>query len=191
VNSNQPPLAVRRLPGNPIIRPRMDVRMGDNINGPSLIQVAEWIKNPLGLYYLYFGHHDGDYIRLGYADDFAGPWHIHSPGALSLGESHFRGHIASPDVHVNTEIRQVRMYFHGAATPSGKGGQQSTRFALSEDGLNFTTRSELLENPYFRAFRWRGDHYAIGMPGVFYRSPDGLSGYERAPCFHRICGIVR
>src|SRR5207253_325786 len=54
---------VTRFTTNPIIRPGLDDRMGDNINGPSLIRVPDWIEKPLGRYYLYFAHHDGDYIR--------------------------------------------------------------------------------------------------------------------------------
>src|SRR5687767_15557512 len=89
---------IRRFPENPIIRPNMDARMGDNINGPSLIRVPDWVERPLGRYYLYFGHHDGRYIRLAYADDLHGPWQTHKPGVLPLAASHFAGHIASPDV---------------------------------------------------------------------------------------------
>lgn len=77
-------MKVDRFVSNPIIRPDMDGRMGDNINGPSLIQVPDWIADPLGHYYLYFAHHNGDYIRLAYADDLAGPWTMHEPGVLPL-----------------------------------------------------------------------------------------------------------
>ena len=42
---------VELLPGNPIIRPEMlPGRDGENINGPSLIRVPAWVKNPLGRY---------------------------------------------------------------------------------------------------------------------------------------------
>ena len=81
------PYLVRRLPGNPIIRGHMDDRMGRNVQGPSLIRVPDWIPNPLGRYYLYFADHKGDYIRLAYADALDGPWHMHRPGALQLGDS--------------------------------------------------------------------------------------------------------
>ncbi len=43
-------MKVHRLPGNPIIRPDMDARMGGNINGPSLIRAPDWLENPLGRY---------------------------------------------------------------------------------------------------------------------------------------------
>ena len=181
VISKHPALAVRRLPGNPIIRPHMDSEMGDNINGPSLIRVPDWIENPLGRYYLYFGHHKGGYIRLAFADDISGPWQTHAPGVLSLEDSYFANHIASPDVHVDAENRQIRMYFHGVDLTAGDSRRQQSRVALSENGLDFAVRPELLGNPYFRVFQWRGEHYAIGMPGVFYRSSDGLSGFEQGP----------
>ena len=176
---------VERLRNNPIIRPNMDYRMGDNINGPSLIQVPDWVRDRLGKYYLYFGHHNGRYIRLAYADELEGPWRIHSEGVLSLEDSHFEGHIASPDVHVDHKIGHIRMYFHGSNTvtggETGKGGAQFTRVSISRDGLNFNADSELLANPYLRAFQWNGNHYAIAMPGVFYRSENGMSNFEDGP----------
>ena len=88
---------VRRFANNPIIVPDMDERMAAeterygyaNINGPSLLRVPEWVENPLGKYYLYFAHHKGEYIRLAYADDLAGPWKTYEPGALNIADSHF------------------------------------------------------------------------------------------------------
>src|SRR3954466_8797447 len=105
-------MKVSRFPENPIIRPNMDSRMGDNINGPSLIKVPDWIERPLGRYYLYFAHHDGRYIRLAFADALEGPWRTHEDGVLPLADSFFLGHVASPDVHVDDQSRRIRMYFH-------------------------------------------------------------------------------
>ena len=173
--------SVIRLPHNPMIRPNMDDRMGDNINGPSLIKVPDWVERPLGKYYLYFGHHDGRYIRLAYADDAGGPWQMYSPGTLDINDSYFKGHIASPDVHVDQVTQEIRMYFHGSDTTTGQGGEQSTRLAISSDGINFRANSEILGNPYWRVFEWGDFHYALGMPGVFYRSIDGKSGFEEGP----------
>jgi hypothetical protein len=84
-------MKVARFPENPINRPDMSRRLGENVNGPSLIRVPDWIESPLGRYYLYFGHHLGDHIRLAYADDLHGPWRIYEPGVLSLAESGFTG----------------------------------------------------------------------------------------------------
>ena len=181
-------MQVRRFPENPIIRPNMEARMGDNVNGPSLIRVPDWIERPLGRYYLYFAHHDGRYIRLAYADDLHGPWQIHEPGVLPLADSHFAGHIASPDVHVDDGYRQVRLYYHGSESASGTGGArkgqgspQFSRVAVSRDGLRFEAGREILGRPYMRAFQWDGWWYALAMPGVMYRSRDSLHGFTEGP----------
>lgn len=175
-------MRVERFAANPIVRPDMDARMGDNVNGPSLIRVPDWVRNPLGRYYLYFAHHDGHYIRLACADRLEGPWRTHEPGVLSLEESGFAGHVASPDVHVDHDQRRIRMYFHGSEVPSGvPGADQYTRVALSSDGLHFEASVERLGRPYFRVFAWGGYTYALGMPGVFYRSRDGLTAFEQGP----------
>lgn len=171
-----------RLKTNPLIRPNMDGRMGDNINGPSLIKVPDWIERPLGRYYLYFAHHDGRYIRLAFADAIEGPWTMHEDGVLPLKESFFAGHVASPDVHVDDRARRIRMYFHGADQPSGvAGAPQASRVALSNDGLRFAAEQPLLGRPYFRVFEWQGSTYALAMPGVIYRSADGLRDFAQGP----------
>ena len=170
-----------RLADQAIIHPHMDDRMGANINGPSLIRVPDWVPQPLGRYYLYFAHHDGHYIRLAYSDHLLGPWQMYSPGVLPLREALFAGHVASPDVHVDHAQRQIRLYYHGSETPSGGGGVQTTRVALSTDGLHFTARAAHLGRPYFRVFPWHGYHYVLAMPGGFYHSRDGLSAFEEGP----------
>lgn len=169
----------RRLPENPIIRLDMDARLDGNINGPSLIRVPDWVPNPLGRYYLYFAHHQGTFIRLAYADEVAGPWRVHTPGVLDLADSFFPQHIASPDVHVDHERREIRMYYHGCCLPAPP--HQFTRVALSPDGLHFTAREEILGVSYWRGFTWHGWHYGLAMPGIFSRSRDPLSGYEQGP----------
>jgi hypothetical protein len=185
-------MRVRRFPENPIIRPDMSPRLGENVNGPSLIRVPDWIVDPLGRYYLYFGHHLGDHIRLAYADDLHGPWHIYEPGVLSLSESGFTGKIASPDVHINDEYRQLRLYFHGrdnldrptlqqGLVDLYRNGPLYSRVAVSTDGLDFQARSHNLGRPYMRLFRWGAWYYALAMPGVMYRSRDGLTGFEDGP----------
>lgn len=174
-------MRAQRLPHNPILRhtPQVDARVGSNINGPSLIRVPDWLPNPLGRYYLYFAHHTGPCIRLAYADSLEGPWQIHAAGTLRLEDAHFIDHIASPDVHADVERRELRMYYHGLLVPEGH--QQGTRVALSCDGLSFTARKELLGAPYMRVFRWGGMYYALAMPGIFFRSADGLTAFERGP----------
>ena len=185
---------VERLKNNPIITPHMDDRMGENINGPSLIETPEWLPNRLGKFYLYFGHHDGRYIRLAYSDVLEGPWQIYSPGTLQLEESHFSGHIASPDVHVDDDRKQIRMYFHGSDTRSGHGGEQFTRAAFSDDGLKFQALPEELGNPYMRVVEHKGASYGVAMPNTLYRSVDGITDFEKGldlgPADSRHCALM-
>ena len=82
---------VHRLLDRPIIEPQTDPSIGENIQGPSLIRVPDWIEQPLGRYYLYFADHKGVYIRLAYVDDLAGPWRVYAPGTLQLADSCFPG----------------------------------------------------------------------------------------------------
>jgi hypothetical protein len=168
----------RRLPGNPIIRPAMLAGAdGRNINGPSLIRVPDWVESPLGRYYLYFAHHQGQYIRLAYADRLEGPWTIYKPGVLHLTNvPACRGHIASPDAIVDHERKQIRLYFHGPARAVS--GQKSF-VALSKDGLHFTPRDDVLGIFYFRVFRHGDWWYALAKGGVLHRSRDGLTPFER------------
>jgi hypothetical protein len=169
-------MQILRFADNPIIRPDMDSMMGDNINGPSLIRVPDWLPSALGRYYLYFACHVGTYIRLAYSDRLEGPWKTYEPGTLQLEETPCRTHIASPDVHVDEARREIRMYYHGT-TLAG----QKTFVAVSGDGIRFRSSHEVLGDSYFRVFDWRGWHYALVMPGTFLRSRDGLSGFETGP----------
>lgn len=171
-------MIAERLGSGPIIGPHMDRRMGTNINGPSLIRVPPWVKDRLGAYYLYFSAHDGSYIRLACADALAGPWRMHEPGVLELADSYFEDHIASPDVIVDAERRQIRLYYHGVADASG---EQKTRVALSSDGLSFQARPDILLDWYARIFRRDGVWHALTMPGRFWRSSDGLAPFTPGP----------
>ncbi len=193
-------MQAHRLGDGPIIRPDLDARMGANINGPSLVRAPDWLTDAPGRYLLYFADHHGTYIRLAYADAPAGPWEMYEPGTLQLEQTPFphtpgefhtddprvaagveRGwvypHIASPDVHVDEERREIRMYFHGALPD----GRQRTRVARSRDGLHFESGEELLANSYLRMLRREEDWIGMAMPGILCRSEDGLGGFEHGP----------
>ncbi|MDR1673020.1 MAG: hypothetical protein LBS09_06130 [Bacteroidales bacterium] len=164
-----------RFERNPIITPSLLPGIdGENINGPSLVKVPDWVTGALGKYYLYFAHHQGAYIRLAYANDLKGPWKIYTPGSLNFGECSCIKHIASPDVHINSEDRQIVMYFH---CPTGEKGQRTFR-AVSTDGIHFLPDTVALGAPYFRVFRWNGVTYALARKGILYRSLDGSRTFE-------------
>ncbi|HSI56754.1 MAG TPA: hypothetical protein VLA16_04305 [Ideonella sp.] len=199
-----------RCSRHPLIERASDPSLGNNINGPSLIRVPDWLPHPLGRYYLYFAHHQGRHIRLAFADELGGPWRVHAPGVLPVERSTCFDHVASPDVHVDHARRQIRLYFHGVAFSPGTPtdgherlfgdasrwiGNQRTKVALSADGLHFTPRPQPLGASYFRAFQWQGLHHALAMPGIFYRSADGLGGFETGPLLFdasfRHCAVHR
>ena len=138
-----------------LITPESHPSAGSNINGPSLLRVPDWVREPLGRYYLYFADHKGSSIRLAVADEITGPYTMHPPGALQLADSrfptetpqgieprseiqraaieaegydaHFTPHIASPDVVVDHDRRMIWMAYHGLCHD----GSQLTRMASS------------------------------------------------------------
>ena len=77
-------VSVRRALGNPLITPASSEAIGTNINGPSVMRVPSWVERSLGRYYMYFAHHQGDHIRLAYADALEGPWQVYESGVLHL-----------------------------------------------------------------------------------------------------------
>lgn len=179
-----------RLLDSPIIHarlPGLEEARGDNINGPSLIRVPEWVEGSLGAYYLYFAHHGGHYIRMAYADALVGPWTVlPDPGVLHMDNGPGIKHIASPDVHIDDEAHQLRMYFHQPV--EGRG--QRSFVATSTDGLQWDVRDDDLGLFYFRVFRHPTDgaYYAYSkdtvVGGQWARSKDGLSalrGWSRDP----------
>ena len=186
----------------PIISVDDHPELEGNVNGPSLIAAPEWLPDPPARYLLYFSHHEGRSIRLAASDDLAGPWQMITPAPLELERSLFaseppaesqlhqeardyiaRGadgnypHIASPDVWIDHQTEQIRLYYHGRL----EDGRQRSRVALSRDGLNFAARMEIIGSPYLRIFYHADWFYAIAMPGQLYRSRDGLGEFEKGP----------
>lgn len=196
-------ITFNRFKNNPIIHEGLLPKLeGDNINGPTLIKVPDWVKNKLGKYYLYFAHHKGKYIRLAYSDDLNGPWKIYQPGTLKVedcicrngpvgkGESvrHFGAevaddnvqHVASPDVLIDDAKQEIALYFHCPLEHEGKKGQYTLR-AVSSDGLVFKSDDIVLGEAYFRVFKWKDYYYALGRSSTLYRSKDGKTAFEKGP----------
>jgi len=168
-------LRPRRL--GPMLRADQINCLGEpNINGPALIRAPSWARPKLGTYYLYFSQHRGRAIWLAVSDVLTGPWRIHPKPVLTLANTHYRDHIASPDVIADPGTGQVRMYFHG-----GNGTElfeQTESVAISDDGLTFRVSRLDIGIPYWRVFGHAGHWYALVMPGTIVRSDDGVSGFE-------------
>ena len=202
---------VERLLDRPIVTPDLHPSIGENIQGPSLIRVPDWVPSPLGAYYLYFADHKGTYIRLAYADVLTGPWRIHPPGSLRIADSRF---LTEPPEVSPEELERLRARRGGGAeishdlltevtTPHiaspdvhvdeenrrivmyfhGLDGvsQQLSRVATSADGIHFEAHQEVLGRTYMRIFAHDGYTYSMAMPGQLYRSRDALGGFEAGP----------
>ena len=196
-------MLISRFSRNPIITARLFeeagvAEEGHNINGPSLVRVPAWVAAPLGRYYLYFGHHGGQSIRLAYADDVRGPYRLFQPrqGVLRLNKNRrialardieICHHIASPDVHLDEENRRFVLYFHGPTRVNGVSIDQKSFAATSPDGLDFNGQIEpnVLGRSYFRVWQWCGRRYAFGNRGTLYRAPieptDAENAWEECP----------
>jgi hypothetical protein len=176
-------LDIERLPSNPIIGIGVvdDPKSGKpNVNGPSLIKVPSWMPNRLGNYYLYFAHHRGSYIRMAYADNVEGPYKLHDAGTLHL--AHAIGcfdHIASPDVHVDEDKMQIKMFFHGVDRGTKK---QLSYLSVSTDGVSFVACKHPVADFYLRVVKWNDCWLGMSKGGVMYLSKDGISDFQRLPC---------
>ena len=189
------PVTARRLAQNPLVTINSSPSLGDNVNGPSIIRVPEWVDQPLGRYYMYFAHHMGAYIRLAYADRIEGPWRIHEPGVLPVASTafyrpqpdppenleNFYTHVASPEVYVDHTNRRLVMWFHGWFTDGQRwpaaeraarawaqknGYGQYTQVAESRDGLVFAVRPTITRTSYLRVFPGAGAAQGCLVPGA-------------------------
>lgn len=200
----------RRFPQNPLITLASSPSLGDNINGPSIVRVPDWIERPLGRYYMYFAHHMGAFIRLAYADRIEGPWRIHEPGVVPVAGTafyrpqpdppenleNFYTHVASPEVYADHTNRRLVMWFHGWFTegqrwPIGEpaarawaqknGYGQYTQAAESRDGLAFEVRPQITRTSYLRVFPHDGRLYGMARLGLLLRAPDASAAFETGP----------
>lgn len=200
-------LNATRFVENPLVSVRSDASLGDNVNGPSVIRVPAWVKNPLGRYYMYFAHHSGTHIRLAYADSLHGPWKIHVPGVLDVSATALYRpqpdppfdiygvytHVASPEVLVDEANQRIIMWVHGQFSDGKRwpddpveaqawlrrnGYSQVTQVMVSADGLNFKAQPVISPQPYLRVFQHGGGYYGIVRLGQLVRSTDPLQPFE-------------
>jgi len=179
---------------------------GENMNGPSLIRIPDWIlpedrADPSAVYYLYFAHHDGSYIRMAWAADVEGPWTFYQIGSLvplgdrgvldnglddldlGLGVVIEENHLASPDVLVDDEARQIIMYFHSGSSTffnDNEINSQNSWVSTSDNGLEFldNIRPVRLGPSYFKVFSHGGQLYAVDNSGTPKRAPDPDNPWE-------------
>ena len=209
---------VIRLNGSqPIISQQMFIDLGvadegDNINGPSLIRVPDWIArhnraDPDANYYLYFGNHTGDYIRMAWASDVLGPWTLHNSGSnvaigdrgvldnggvdlnIGMGIIIEENHLASPDVHVDHVNERIIMYFHAGSSTFFNGNEMNGQFtwvSTSPYGLEFIDNIEpvRMSTSYFRQFAHGGELYAFNNSAYPRRALDPLNPWQPTPNYY-------
>jgi len=198
-----------RLTQNPMITVQSSPSLSDNVNGPSIVRVPAWVKQPMGRYYAYFAHHKGRFIRLAYADAITGPWKVYEPGVLRVEDTafmrpgpdppsdpEFYTHVASPEIFVDDKRKQIVMWFHGwwtawrpwpatsadaRAWARQNGYGQFTQSAVSSDGAHFAVQPAITKTSYLRSFQLDGWFYAMARLGVLLRSKDPLASFEMGP----------
>ena len=154
---------------------------GNNINGPSFIKVPEFVCNPLGKYYMYFGHHNGKYIRMAYSEEnIMGPYILFNEGkgVLSLENTPGHGHISSPDVVIDEKNKNFILYYHCPYKNKNGKSPQTTFIAHSKDGLHFESTNIKISFPYFRHFEYKNEIYGIAMNNfvgsILYKHNNGV-----------------
>lgn len=198
--------AIRLNNGNPIITPSMFTNSsdGENINGPSLIRVPDWIPtnqraHSTAQYYLYFAHHSGDYIRMAWAANIEGPYTLYDDystpgnrGVLDNNEADIvlstsnpnlyieENHLASPDVIVDNVNQRIIMYFHSGSSYFVNGAEQNdqvTWVSTSPYGLEFYNgiKPVQLGSSYFRVFEYDGDLFALDNGAKTNKALDGTN----------------
>ena len=181
-----PAFSVRRCAANPVIVPHMDARMGANVQGPSLIRVPDWVKNPLGRYYLYFADHKGSYIRLAVADAVEGPWRMHEPGALQLAESLFPVTPIVPPADAREILSEAHL--PGVAPPGTPGipdamADATTPHIASPDvHVDHEKRRIVMYYHGLAAFRTQRTRVALSSDGLRFAARDELLG----PSYFRV-----
>lgn len=129
----------------------------DDVIFPSVIHARKLFGKPLGTYYMYYAPHNAPGgICLAYADSLEGPWNEYgrNPVISRDWEPHYRvSHVSSPHALWMGEEKKLFLWFHGE--------NSTTRYASSEDGVQFTyegvavsTRQfeEITECSYARVF---------------------------------------
>lgn len=131
----------------------------DNTAFPSVIKVPDWVDvsdrpDPAANYYLYYGNHSGQAIKMKWASAIDGIWADYdftggtgpnpSQGVFDVGAltndptRDDYDHISAPDIVIDDANQQFIMYFHGERLAGDGVPKVHERFvATSGTGLNF------------------------------------------------------
>ena len=131
----------------------------DDTAFPTVVKIPDWIAaadraDPSANYYMYYGNHGGDYIKMKWAASINGSWTEYSftggtgpfpsRGVFDVGSANNDptrddyDHISAPDVIIDDVNQRFVMYFHGERPSSSPASRVHERFVTtSGTGLNF------------------------------------------------------
>lgn len=128
------PLPVFEFSGIITDKETLDYNPTNEFIFPSIFHAGKHFKNPLGEWYLYYAPHDAPGgIAMMYSDSPEGPWTEYEANPLIANQwlPHYDtvSHVSTAETFWHPEEKQLFLYFHGE--------NSTTRFATSEDGINF------------------------------------------------------
>jgi len=101
---------------------------------PSVITAQDYFRDRLGKYYMYYAPHNSPGgICLAHASSLHGPWieHTENPIITNQWLPHYDvEHVSSPHAVPIPEESRLFLYYHG--------DNETTHYAVSEDGVRFT-----------------------------------------------------
>ena len=131
----------------------------DDTAFPTVVKIPDWVAagdraDPSANYYMYYGNHGGDYIKMKWAASINGSWTEYSftggtgpfpsRGVFDVGSANNDpsrddyDHISAPDVIIDDVNQRFVMYFHGERPSSSPASRVHERFVTtSGTGLNF------------------------------------------------------
>ena len=137
---------------------------------PSIFHAGEHLDKPLGEWYLYYAPHDDPGgICLMHADDLDGPWteYENNPIIKNKWDGEYSvPHVSSPEAIWNDESDRLFVYFHGS--------NAVTRWAETEDGVNFIDTEEAVTN------KMGGSKVTETSYARVFKHPDSSSKYTYA-----------
>ena len=152
-------LAQFELVNNGRVIANTDDSNNDDTAFPTVIRVPDWVSpanraDPSANYYMYYGNHSGDHIKMKWAASIDGAWTEYrftagtgpfpSRGVFDIGSANNDpsrddyDHISAPDVIIDNVNQRFVMYFHGERPSSTPAPRVHERFVTtSGTGLNF------------------------------------------------------
>ena len=179
-------MRVTRLLDAPIITPNLHASIGKNIQGPSLIQVPDWVHSKLGKYYLYFADHKGSFIRLAYADNLLGPWKVYSPGSLHLSNSYFLTKAPNAPEKEIQELMVSRQLTRGPDKMSHDLFTELTTPHIASPDVHINPRDKTIVM-YFHGLQGLGDQVtrvATSTDGINFEAHPAIFGKSYFRAFH-------